>query len=93
MARISFKIENPGVVIVEILRYAEIIRVTGMGHTGNVSYEVIREMGPLNDNEVIVTMDCPEGLSPSVWVDQNVKRLRSFGIKVVVWKSGCFGSL
>ncbi|MEE9528623.1 MAG: hypothetical protein V3V88_01070 [Dehalococcoidia bacterium] len=84
---LSFKVENLGVIVTEHLRYMGVVGVTGMGHTGHVSYEVEREIGILNNDETIIIVECPKGLVPSVWADQNIRRLRSFGIKAVVWKS------
>lgn len=84
---LSFKVKDPGVTVVEHLRYAEVIGITGMGHTGWLPYDVARELGEpnLEDDEVIVTISCPKGFVSSVWVEQNIRRLKSFGIKAIVW--------
>lgn len=82
---LSFKVKNPGVVVTEYLRYAGVVSVAGGGHTGFVNHEVETKLGPVQQDEVILTIHCPKGLMGDLWAQQNIGRLSSFGVKAIAW--------
>lgn len=74
--------EKANAVITEYLRYAGIISVTGKGHTGRLPFRMEQQFPP---GSVLVTMECPKGLTAVVWANQNIERLKSFGVKAEYW--------
>ncbi len=86
--KIAFKVQNPGVVVTEHLRYAGILDVHQPANCrfASMPAQVEAQLLPLKDGEVIIIIDCPKGHDAEVWIKQNTQRLASFNTPSVAWK-------
>lgn len=84
--KVSFRVKDPGVVVTEHLRYAGIVSVWGMGHPGYIPNSVMHHFDPVQPDEVLVTITCPQGLHGPTWAEMQVDRLCSYGVKAIYWK-------
>jgi len=78
---IVFKCKDPGPVVTEHLRYAGLVSVGDRDRGVSMPYDAAKAMGPLKEGEIIVKMKCPPEQRAEVWQEQNLERLRSFGVK------------
>ena len=82
---IAFKVQDPGVVVSEYLRYAGIISVNDSNHNAP-DYTVARQLQYNPETDSIVTMGCPRECAPEPWAKMNLARLKSFGVQAITFK-------
>lgn len=82
---VTWKQKDPGVVVTEHLRYAGVVSVNGMGHTGFAVGDAPTRLGPLGENEVYLTVKADAREVTGVWAEHLVQRLASFGIRAIAW--------
>lgn len=89
VTRIAMKLYKPGPVVEEFLRYAGVVSVTGRDR--NAPDPVVSKWltsglssAPcFGDGDVLVTIQCPVGTNPQIWLEQNIGRLKSFTVPAV----------
>ena len=75
------------VILGEYLRYAGIVSISGNRLGMNPpSPEIIRGL-EITPSWVVITVECPSGLNGDEWAKMNIRRLASFGVKAMTYKS------
>ena len=82
--RITMLVGYPGVIVTEFLRYAGLVSISGIEHTGHLPIAIAGRFNCRQD-DVLVTIECPRGLLPIMWCRQNVDRIASFGVLAMAW--------
>jgi len=88
---ITMLVPDPGAVVTEYLRYAGVVSVYSIMHTGRPPMAVEGRFADrgmvLKGTHILLTMYIQVGLeTQAFWVTQQIDRLKSFHVAAVAWK-------